>query len=506
MKKIISSLPLILILFSQFFCAAYAQDQGAISDSIYSNVLKEERSIKVLLPESYKPGSADKYEVIYVTDGEWSMNPFSFVYKWAQDEKFVPPAIIVAVPNRYVNGVNQRDRDFLPAHVPDNAISGGAANFLSFMKDELIPYVNGKYPANGTNSIYGHSYGGVFVLYALLTEPQLFESYYATDPPFGWNNDYLIKMASQKLADLPANKILWLAGNELTYTYQGIARLDSVLQLKAPKSLHWKMVTYPNETHNSIRLKAMYDGIKFAYSGYSNGPITFHPMNGILLKDKPTRIFVNGSYPDLRYTVDGTEPDSTSPKFDQGISITGPAQLVVKSFSASGKYDKTTSGNFPLGEALPSVPKPGNINSGGLRYSYYEGDWEKLPDFKDLKPVKAGVADSTFNISSLPRKTDFACVFEGYFEIVKDGYYVFALISNDGSKLFLGDKLIVDNDGVHSSASVKSFVLPLEKGFYPVRFEYFQKNQGGGAQLLYLNPETMNNPAGVPLGYQYHGD
>jgi predicted alpha/beta superfamily hydrolase len=502
MKKIIlsSSLTLILVFISQVFCVTYAQERTVISDSIYSNVLKEERSIKILLPDTYKPGSTDKYEVIYVTDGEWATDLFSFIYKFAQGENYVPPAIIVGIPNRYINKVNQRDRDFLPVHVPDPAISGGADNFLSFIKNELIPYINGKYPTNEINSIYGHSYGGVFVLYALLTEPQLFESYYATDPPFRWNDDYLIKMAAGKLDSLTSDKSFWIAGRAEN---QDIGRLDSLLQLKAPKNLHWKVVTYPNEKHNSVRLKAMYDGIKFAYSGYSNTPLTFHPMNGILLKDKPTLIYVDQGYPELRYTVDGTEPDRRSKKAEPTFTITGPAQLVLKSFSNSGKYDKTAKGNFELGEALPSVPKPEKINSGGLKFSYYEGSWEKLPDFEKLKPVKTGVADSAFDINRLPAKTNFACLFEGYFEIVEDGYYIFALVSNDGSKLFLADKLIIDNDGVHSTESVKSFILPLEKGFYPVRIEYFQKHEGSVLRLFYLGGKTKNATR-FPLKYQYH--
>jgi predicted alpha/beta superfamily hydrolase len=500
---------ILLLTFSLFFIlqtlsVCSAQDHPIISDSIYSGILKEERSIKILLPDTYKAGSADKYEVIYITDGEWAMDPFSFVYKFAKGENFVPPAIIVAVPNKYTNKANQRDRDFLPVHVSQPAISGGAANFLSFFKDELIPYIDKTYPSNGTNSLYGHSYGGIFVLYALLSEPKLFGTYYATDPPFGYNDDYLIKMAAQKLENLPPDKILWLAGNDLTYKGQGIDRLDSVLRIKAPANLHWKMVTYPNETHNSVRLKAMYDGIKFSNSGYSNSSVSFHPMNGILLKDKPTLIGVSNSSVELWYTTDGTEPDITSKKVVNSMfTITGPAQLVLKAISINGKYDKTVRGNFELGEALPSVSQPKKIEQGGLKYSYYEGSWEKLPDFKKLKPIQTGLADSLFNINKLPGKTNFACLFEGYIEILKDGYYIFATVSNDGSKLYLGDKLIIDNDGVHSTESVKSFVLPLKKGFYPIRLEYFQKDESSSLQLLYLIPDTQN-PTTIPFNYQYH--
>jgi len=493
------------------FCLAFvlntlcnAQEHNLLSDSIYSGILKEERSLKVLLPDTWKPGSAEKYEVIYITDGEWAMDPFSFVYKWAQGENFVPPAIIVSVPNRYINSANQRDRDFLPVHVPQPAISGGAGNFLSFFKDELIPYIDKTYPSNGTSSLYGHSYGGLFVLYALLSEPQLFESYYATDPPFRFNDDYLIKMAAQKLENLPPDKILWLAGNELSYKGQGIDRLDSVLRAKAPASLHWKMVTYPNETHNSVRLKAMYDGIKFNYSGYSNTPISFHPMNGILLKDKPTPIVVLNSNLDFRYTTDGTEPDQTSEKVTNSMfAVTGPAQLVLKAFSASGKYDKTARGNFELGEALPSVPQPKKAKQGGLKYSYYEGNWDKMPDFKRLKPVQAGVADSLFYTNKLPGKTNFACLSEGYFEIPGDGYYIFALVSNGCSRLILGDKLIIEHDGAGVAESIKTFILPLKKGFYPVRVEYLQKNESSVFQLLYVNMET-GNATNYPFRLQYY--
>ena len=55
------------------------------------------------------------------------------------------------------------------------------------------------------------------------------------------------------------------------------------------------------------------------------------------------------------------------------------------------------------------------------------------------------------------------------------------LNSDDGAKLYLGDKLILNNDGLHDASGTKSFVLPLQKGFYPVRLEYFPE----GGRLRY---------------------
>jgi len=76
-----------------------AQQNEIITDSIYSDVLNEYRSVKVILPADYKSETTKKYEVIYLTDGEWVVNLFPFIYKFAQDEQYVPPVIIVALPN-----------------------------------------------------------------------------------------------------------------------------------------------------------------------------------------------------------------------------------------------------------------------------------------------------------------------------------------------------------------------------------------------------------------------
>jgi hypothetical protein len=65
-----------------------------------------------------------------LNDGEWVVDLSPFIYKFAQHENYAPPVIIVALPNTYLNKINQRDRDFLPVHVNDPAISGGGDKFI----------------------------------------------------------------------------------------------------------------------------------------------------------------------------------------------------------------------------------------------------------------------------------------------------------------------------------------------------------------------------------------
>lgn len=480
-----------------------SQTSVGISDSLYSNVLNEQRSLKILLPDEYKPGSSDKYEVIYLCDGEWNLETFSFIYNFAKGENFVPPVIFVAVRNTYIKGMNQRERDLLPLKSDDSNISGGADHFISFFKNELIPYIEKKYPCNGEKSLYGHSYGGTFVMYVLLTAPGMFDSYYCSDPAFHWNHYYLNKLASSTFEKTPElDKTLWINGIVETSKMMGSQEMDSILKMKAPKGLIWKCAFFPNETHNSVRLKGIYDGVKFTYSGYSNTPIEFHPMNGIVLKNTPTKIFFFKNYGEIHYTVDGTEPTLSSPKAGRTFEINGPANLTVKSFGNKKGNDLIGKGNFEEGSYFPAMAKLKNAQKGGLKYSYYEGIWDSLPDFKKLTPVKTGIADSTFVVGKIKNPVNFACLLEGYIQIENDGPYAFGLMSDDGAKFYLNGKLLINNDGLHA-VKVKSYVVPLKKGYYPLRIEYFQRDGASVLGCLYLKPGT-DVPKGIPFNLQYH--
>jgi predicted alpha/beta superfamily hydrolase len=481
-----------------------AQQTTVINDSIYSNQLKEWRRIRIKLPEEYKPGDGKRYDVVYMTDGEWSYDVFSYDYKFAKDENFLPPLILVALPNVYTAEGNMRDRDFLPEKMEDNPRAGGADNFIAFLKDEAIPYIDETYPTSGENSLFGHSYGGLFSMYVLLKEPGLFTNYYCSDPAFQWKNQRMVALAKEVLKQSPElNKTLWINGIEETYRSMGDDRMDSVLQAFAPKGLRWKITYYPNETHNSVRLKGIYDGLKYTYSGYMTRPMAFHPMNGSLLQGKPTRIYLAGNYPDVHYTTDGSEPETSSMKAQQVFEITGPAKLIVKSFGENKKFSSMAKGNFELSETWPALPTVKKAKKGGLHYAYYEGTWDKMPDFAGLKPVKSGIADSVFSLDKLPSQTGFGCVFEGYLKIDVEGYYIFALSSDDGAKLFLGGREIINNDGIHGSDNLITYVVPLQIGFYPVRIEYFQG--GGGRQLnLLCLPPNQDQPNNLSFKMMYY--
>ena len=501
--KKIFFLSLLIIAFCGLSFTIKAQDLPGKKDSIQSTILNEKRIVQVVLPRKYKPGSNDKYDVLYVLDGDWNTKTATDIEHFIEDEAYMPPVIIVGVLN------TDRNRDLTPTHAADNKTSGGADKFLGFLKNELIPYVDKNYPASGDNAIFGHSFGGLFVMYALLNEPKVFRSYIAADPSFWWDHGYMNKVAIDKLPTLAnLDKVLYISGREgQPYKGMGIVSMDSILKSKAPSDLIWKDLAYPDETHGSVRLKSIYDGLKFSYAGFSNKAAQFHPMNGSLLKDSPIKIWYFDDPSKIRYTTDGTEPTLASAKMAAEITMPGPGKLTLKQFTNNARYDKTTVGEFKEGPVWPALASVKNIKPGGFSYSYYEGEWDKLPDFKTLKPIKTGITDSSFNIDKLPHLNNFALLIEGYMKVTDDGYYIFALDSDDGSKLFLNNKLLIDYDGLHDGSYPKSYILPLQKGFYPIRIEYFQKDGDRKLDLKYLVPPIkLGQPVGIPLQLQYRSN
>ena len=496
-----------LIVFS--WAATHAQSQDVRHDTLYSEILQEKRALQIHFPKNYKPGSENRFDAIYVLDGEWNTSLTSTVYNFLAFAKFVPQdVIIIGINNPSENNTNLRDRDFTPTHTDYGPVSGGAEKFLSFIKNELLPYIHRTYPAKKEGStLYGTSLGGLFVLYAFLIEPQLFKSYLTVEPSLWWDNNYLTGFAAKKLDEMKGlNNTLWFSSRDgIALQQMGIKSIDSVFRKKAPPGLFWKSVGYPNETHFSAIWKGIYDGLKFSYTGHLiEGNIRINPMNGIVLREKPFHLSCYNLSADslLRYTIDGTPPVWTSSrlKSENLMAFSDSKTLIVRSFSPREEFNYESVGHFEVGTVLQPQAKPKRAKPGGLRYSYYEGNWDSIPDLKNIKPLRSGLADKNFDLNKLSSSTSFACVLNGYLEITEGGYYTFEMESHDGTRVYVGDKLVIGNENVENFG--ERFIVPLDKGFYPFTIKYFHKNGGKPLKPVYMMPDGKNDYP-IPLEVLY---
>lgn len=206
MKKLLGILLLVITL------DAYAQYPkvdipGSEVRKITSSIVTgQEYELQILLPGGYK-NSTKKYPIVYLMDSQWDFPLVKCIYGEHYFDGFIPEMIIVGVTwgGTNPNPDSLRARDYTPTNEKRLPQSGGADKFLSFMKDELFPFIETNYKADpGNRTLMGCSLGGLFTLYALLTHTDMFTGYAAASPAVGWGNQVLYQyekdFASKKLS------------------------------------------------------------------------------------------------------------------------------------------------------------------------------------------------------------------------------------------------------------------------------------------------------------------
>lgn len=260
-----------------------------VPDSIYSNVLEESREIYIQIPESYNPEKNQKYPVVFILDGEVFLPTVNDVHDYYSGG-FMPEMILVGISN-----ANNRIRDLTTSSIetkygmPFNEKNGEAHNFITFIENELIPYIEKKYPVTNYRTLIGHSYGGLFSIYTLLHSPHLFANYLAIDPSLDWDDQKLVKEAEALLGTQSyKNKALFMSLSGQLHMQNAQVTIDNVMQdtsdftlfarsnigfanlVKQNKAnglaFNWKF--YPNDIHGTIPFPSIMDGLISLFKWY----------------------------------------------------------------------------------------------------------------------------------------------------------------------------------------------------------------------------------------------
>ncbi|HEY0067618.1 MAG TPA: alpha/beta hydrolase-fold protein [Flavisolibacter sp.] len=253
-----------------------AQDDSSIAiahrTELFSKILNEKRTVYVSTPGSMKKG--ETFPVIYLLDGEAFIEMAGGQVRYLSESyKITPSMIVVGIRN------TDRTRDLTPTHYnlgpdgrPDTSASafgrtsGGGENFLRFIKEELMPFVEARYPAGPYKILAGHSLGGLMAVYCMVNHPGYFNAYIAMSPSLQWDNEVMLKQAAEKLGNgTLAKRFFFCDANEGGAFHANQLKLDSLLRQKNANGLNYKYVYYPEETHTSEPVKALYDGLRHVY-------------------------------------------------------------------------------------------------------------------------------------------------------------------------------------------------------------------------------------------------
>ena len=259
---------------------SYSQNQIHQFEIKSKSVEGEIYPIEITLPDGYD--STKKYPIVYFTDAWFGSHSFSGTYKRLRMAGVIEPIIVVGIGT--IGDMSdwrmERLRDLTPTNIPDydypdslvigsKGISGGAANFLSFIKNELIPAVEEKYPSDTLNrGFVGYSLGGLFGAYILSSEPQIFQHYLLGSPSLRYDHFVMINRFKGINPDkLSSVKSIFISvGEEESGDYlKGFADFrDIILKMNLP-DIRLKSIIVEGEGHLLASSTAMVKGLKFMY-------------------------------------------------------------------------------------------------------------------------------------------------------------------------------------------------------------------------------------------------
>jgi len=211
-----------------------------------------------------------------------------------------------------------------------------------------------------------------------------------------------------------------------------------------------------------------------------------------------TNLRVTHDFPQLRlgYTTNGTDPKMGNAGFSEDIPLAATTEVRAALFGPDGtRRSPVMERSVTLLEPVESLPPDASLQP-GLSYAYFEKAIQSLDELAGLPAKKEGFLPEGEYLQLAERSDSFALVFTGYLDIPKTGVYTLVLRSDDGARLYLGEELLVDNDGSHSARN-REGVQALQAGLHPVRLEYFDDYSGETLQITLIDQDgnkTMLKP------------
>jgi predicted alpha/beta superfamily hydrolase len=217
--------------------------------TIHSEILDEDRTFLINLPSNYEE-SEGNYPVLFQIQGSETLfhketGTIRYLNEWRDKN---PPMIVVNI--LFTNYL----RDIFPVKVPRIPDTGGSDNFISFISDELIPYLEENYRISDYRIIFGQSNTGMFSIYALLSNPELFDVCIASSPAVGQGDNFMYGITDSLLSvNKFKDKTLYIThalDDPLTsIVNDALPGFLEILENKAPTGLDWYYQEYPTGGH-----------------------------------------------------------------------------------------------------------------------------------------------------------------------------------------------------------------------------------------------------------------
>jgi len=462
LKKILVFLWILIMSFQNF---TYSQNEGdklsvATYRKIYSNILNEERTIAVSLPAGYE-NSLKRYPVFYILDAEDTGFAWQIGIARNLSPERIPETIIVGVVN------TDRIRDFMSWKMEGlpSTKDDGAPNFLNYLSQELIPFIDRNYRTTPHRTIYGGSAAGHFVTFSLLENPKLFEVYLDSSPVIGFSNNQLLTKAEaffNRHKSLKKSFFIYFGKTDYNSVVKRIPLLESIISKNTPGGFKWGIKSVegrhvPPESFSELLL--------MNYSGWQpvNQPV-ITPAGGEFLRGKSISVQISNDRDPVHFSLNGEEPTRNFPVYNGPVRINKPTIIKAKTIRGDLQESGTVSAQFTIVSNLRPAQKVSNPRS-GLKYKYIEQQSFNTPDSITGMPVKSGIIPSV-DLSVCERDQFYLIQYNGFIKIPSSGQYRFTLTYTD-CKFFIDNSLIIAGGGLLPRETSREICL--EAGYHAMR-------------------------------------
>jgi predicted alpha/beta superfamily hydrolase len=236
---------------------------------MHSNATGRDYDLYIRLPDEYEKYPKVKYPVLYLLDAQWDYKMMDSIYGSLKYDGFIPDLIIVGITysGEKPDYNTLRAMDYTPVHDNNVVGSGDAPKFLTFIKEQVFPFVESNFQVRpGERVLMGSSYGGTFTLYTLFTDPSLFSGYVAASPVTVYGNSFAFDQEAAYFKDHKdlSTRLFISVGEKEDLRYPVVQFID-VLKSRNYAGLALETRVIEGDGHSSSKTEGFNRGLRFMF-------------------------------------------------------------------------------------------------------------------------------------------------------------------------------------------------------------------------------------------------
>lgn len=257
---------MLIVVFMLFHVQAFAHYERLY---VLSELMGEEFTIQVSLPDTYHHSDSFSYPLLVVLDGSTQFNHTAASVQFYSTYAVIPEMIVV--------GVSVQNRLAFFTHTEPEAFAGRAGKaglFTGFLQDELLKVLNEKYRVAPYYVIAGHSLSGLYSSHLAVNGNSMFNAAISISPSLWWDDAVIVSDYTRNHSAEVATPFRWFLSmasepNEMAESFDSMLL---ALKNNSRSGLYHSYARFPDETHDSTPLVGIAKGLQAVFSGWNAVP------------------------------------------------------------------------------------------------------------------------------------------------------------------------------------------------------------------------------------------